>query len=101
MWGITPRVAAKATIPDPAGKLIPIGNLVWLSPPVPTVSGSNILLSHEWMMPSPGLKEMPPRLIKKSGSVLWVISSTGFGYAAVWQNDCINKSLKNQDMPVL
>ena len=26
--GITPRVAAKATIPEPAGKLIPIGNLV-------------------------------------------------------------------------
>ena len=45
--GITPRVAAKATIPDPAGKLIPIGNLVWLSPPVPTVSGISILFSHE------------------------------------------------------
>ena len=26
--GITPRVAAKATNPEPAGKLIPIGNLV-------------------------------------------------------------------------
>ena len=26
--GITPKVAAKATSPDPAGKLIPIGNLV-------------------------------------------------------------------------
>ena len=26
--GITPRVAAKATKPDPAGKLIPIGNRV-------------------------------------------------------------------------
>ena len=45
--GITPRVAAKATIPDPAGKLIPIGNLVWLSPPVPTVSGKSILFNQE------------------------------------------------------
>ena len=26
--GITPSVAAKATSPDPAGKLIPMGNLV-------------------------------------------------------------------------
>ena len=45
--GITPRVAAKATKPEPAGKLIPSGNLVWLSPPVPTPSGNNILLSQE------------------------------------------------------
>ena len=45
--GITPSVAAKATRPDPAGKLIPIGNLVWLSPPVPTPSGNNILFNHE------------------------------------------------------
>ena len=52
--GITPRVAAKATKPDPAGKLIPIGNRVWLSPPVPTVSGKSILFSHEWIIPSPG-----------------------------------------------
>ena len=46
-------------------------------------------------MPSPGLKETPPRFIKKSGKVLWVTSSTGFGYAAVWQNDCITKSEEN------
>ena len=26
--GMTPSVAANATIPDPAGKLMPIGNLV-------------------------------------------------------------------------
>ena len=45
--GMTPRVAANATKPEPAGKLIPIGNLVWLSPPVPTVSGINILFNHE------------------------------------------------------
>ena len=68
--GITPRVAAKATIPEPAGKLIPIGNLVWLSPPVPTVSGSSILFNHECIIPSPGLSETPPLFIKKSGNVL-------------------------------
>ena len=39
--GITPVAAAKATRPEPAGKEIPIGKRVWLSPPVPTVSGIN------------------------------------------------------------
>ena len=39
--GITPVAAAKATKPEPAGKEIPIGKRVWLSPPVPQVSGSN------------------------------------------------------------
>ena len=45
--GITPKAAAKATKPDPAGKLMPIGNLVWLSPPVPTPSGKSILFNQE------------------------------------------------------
>ena len=45
--GITPMAAAKATNPEPAGKEIPIGNRVWESPPVPTVSGRIIRLSHE------------------------------------------------------
>ena len=31
---------------DGPGNEMPSGNLVWLSPPVPTVSGSNILLSQ-------------------------------------------------------
>ena len=44
--GITPVAAAKATRPEPAGKEIPIGNRVWLSPPVPTVSGNSIRLSQ-------------------------------------------------------
>ena len=45
--GITPNAAAKATSPDPAGKLIPNGKRVWLSPPVPTPSGNNILFNQE------------------------------------------------------
>ena len=45
--GITPIAAANATKPDPAGKEIPNGNLVCESPPVPTLSGKIILLSHE------------------------------------------------------
>ena len=45
--GITPSAAPKATNPEPAGKLIPKGNLVWESPPVPTMSGSNILFNQE------------------------------------------------------
>ena len=86
--GITPVAAANATRPEPAGKLMPIGKRVCESPPVPTVSGSNMRLSHEWMMPSPGRRLTPPRLRMKSGSVWCVTTSTGFGYAAVWQNDC-------------
>ncbi len=45
--GITPVAAPKATRPEPAGKLIPMGKRVWLSPPVPTVSGSNRRFSQE------------------------------------------------------
>jgi len=52
--GITPVAAPKATRPEPAGKLMPIGKRVWLSPPVPTVSGSSMRLSQLWMTPSPG-----------------------------------------------
>ena len=52
--GITPVAAANATSPDPAGKEMPIGNRVWESPPVPTVSGSSMRFSQLWMMPSPG-----------------------------------------------
>ena len=46
-------------------------------------------------MPSPGLRETPPLVIIKSGRVCWVSISTGFGYAAVWQNDCITRSAEN------
>ena len=52
--GITPVAAPKATRPEPAGKLMPIGKRVWLSPPVPTVSGSSRRLSQLWITPSPG-----------------------------------------------
>ena len=39
--GMTPVAAANATRPDPAGKEMPMGKRVWLSPPVPHVSGNN------------------------------------------------------------
>ena len=52
--GIMPRAAAKATRPEPAGKEMPMGKRVWESPPVPTVSGSSMRFSQEWMTPSPG-----------------------------------------------
>merc|ERR1719162_1485487 len=90
--GITPVAAAKATAPEPAGKEMPMGNRVCESPPVPTVSGNNMRFNHEWMMPSPGRKDTPPRERMKSGKVWCVTTSTGFGYAAVWQKDCITKS---------
>ena len=45
-----------------------IGKRVWLSPPVPTVSGSSMRFSHEWMMPSPGRSAMPPRVEMNCGS---------------------------------
>mmetsp|Transcript_72110 Transcript_72110/g.201251 ORF Transcript_72110/g.201251 Transcript_72110/m.201251 type:complete len:216 (+) Transcript_72110:781-1428(+) len=90
--GITPVAAANATAPEPAGKEMPIGKRVWESPPVPTVSGSSMRLSQEWMMPSPGRRATPPRSRMKSGRVWWVTTSTGFGYAAVWQKDCMTRS---------
>merc|ERR1719235_434928 len=72
-----------------------MGNLVWESPPVPTVSGRSILLSHEWMTPSPGFRLTPPLFLMKSGRVWWVFTSTGLGYAAVWQKDCMTRSEEN------
>ena len=39
-----------------------MGKRVWESPPVPTVSGSSRRFSQEWMTPSPGCSETPPRL---------------------------------------
>ena len=77
--GITPVAAANATKPEPAGKEIPIGKRVWLSPPVPTVSGNNMRLSQEWMMPSPGFKLIPPRLLMNSGNSWCIFTSTGLG----------------------
>ncbi|MCY1179166.1 hypothetical protein D9M73_195490 [compost metagenome] len=76
---MTPVAAAKATRPEPAGNEMPIGKRVWESPPVPTVSGSSMRFSHEWMMPSPGRRETPPRVMMKSGRVWWVVTSIGFG----------------------
>ncbi len=90
--GMTPVAAPKATRPEPAGKLMPIGKRVWLSPPVPTVSGSSRRFSQLWITPSPGRRATPPRLLMKAGSSRWVFTSTGFGYAAVWQNDCMTMS---------
>ena len=68
--GIEPRTAAKATRPEPAGKLMPIGKRVCESPPVPTVSGSTMRFSQLWITPSPGRSDTPPRLVMKSGKVL-------------------------------
>ena len=68
--GITPVAAAKATRPEPAGKLMPIGKRVWLSPPVPTVSGSSRRLSQLWITPSPGRSEMPPRCADEVGQLV-------------------------------
>ena len=45
--GITPVAAANATSPEPAGNEMPMGKRVWLSPPVPTVSGNSKRLSQE------------------------------------------------------
>ena len=72
-----------------------MGNRVWESPPVPTVSGSSMRFSQLWMMPSPGRRETPPRVMMKSGSECCVSMSTGLGYAAVWQKDCIVRSAEN------
>ena len=77
--GITPRAAAKATRPDPAGKEMPSGNRVCESLPVPTWSGSNIRLSQLWMIPSPGRSTTAPRSRMNAGSVRWVSMSTGLG----------------------
>mmetsp|Transcript_20719 Transcript_20719/g.53527 ORF Transcript_20719/g.53527 Transcript_20719/m.53527 type:complete len:236 (-) Transcript_20719:1144-1851(-) len=90
--GMMPVAAANATRPDPAGNEMPMGKRVCESPPVPTVSGTSMRLSHVWMIPSPGRRDTPPRFMMKSGSVWCVTTSTGFGYAAVWQNDCITRS---------
>mmetsp|Transcript_63781 Transcript_63781/g.195034 ORF Transcript_63781/g.195034 Transcript_63781/m.195034 type:complete len:403 (+) Transcript_63781:508-1716(+) len=90
--GITPVAAAKATAPEPAGNEMPMGKRVCESPPVPTVSGRSMRFNQEWMMPSPGRSDTPPRSRMKSGRVWWVTTSTGFGYAAVWQKDCITRS---------
>ena len=77
--GITPVAAAKATKPEPAGKEIPIGKRVWLSPPVPQVSGSSKRFNQLWITPSPGRNATPPRLVIKGGNSCWVRISTGFG----------------------
>ncbi len=77
--GMKPRAPAKATRPDPAGNEMPIGNRVWESPPVPTVSGRPRRFSQEWMTPSPGLRETPLRAIMKAGSVWWTLTSAGLG----------------------
>ena len=68
--GIIPVVAANATNPEPAGKEMPIGKRVCESPPVPTVSGSNITVKPACIIPSPGFKLIPPLLLIDSGSVL-------------------------------
>ncbi len=77
--GMAPMAAANATRPEPAGKEMPRGKRVWLSPPVPTVSGNSMRFSQLWMMPSPVRSETPPRELMKSGSSAWVLRSTGLG----------------------
>jgi len=56
-----------------------MGKRVWLSPPVPTVSGRRRRFSQLWMTPSPGRRETPPRLVMKGGRVWWTLMSTGLG----------------------
>ena len=52
--GITPVAAAKATRPEPAGKLMPIGKRVCaVGRRCRTVSGSSRRFSQEWITPSP------------------------------------------------
>ena len=58
---------------------MPMGNRVWESPPVPTVSGRTSRFSQEWMTPSPGFRETPLRAIMKAGRVLWTLTSAGLG----------------------
>ena len=77
--GMKPRAPAKATRPDPAGNVMPIGKRVCESPPVPTVSGRTSRLSQEWMTPSPGLRETPLRATMNGGRVLWTLTSAGLG----------------------
>ena len=55
---------------EPSGNEMPTGKRVCESPPVPTVSGSSMRFSHEWITPSPGRSAMPPRLLMNSGSVV-------------------------------
>ena len=71
--------AALATRPEPAGKEMPMGKRVWLSPPVPTVSGNNRRFSHEWITPSPGRRATPPRLLMKAGNSRCILTSTALG----------------------
>ena len=68
--GMKPRAPAKATSPEPAGKLSPMGKRVCESPPVPTVSGRRSRLSQEWMTPSPGLRATPLRSVMNAGQGL-------------------------------
>ena len=77
--GITPVAAAKATRPEPAGKEMPMGKRVWLSPPVPQVSGSNKRFNQLWITPSPGRRATPPRLVINAGNSWCVRISTGLG----------------------
>ena len=77
--GMTPVAAANATKPDPAGKEMPIGKRVWLSPPVPQVSGKSRRFNQLWITPSPGRNEIPPRFVINGGNSCWVRISTGFG----------------------
>jgi len=56
-----------------------MGKRVCESPPVPTVSGSSMRLSQEWMTPSPGRRETPPRSVMNFGSSRCILTSTGLG----------------------
>ena len=56
---------------------MPMGKRVCESPPVPTVSGRRSRFSHEWMTPSPGRSETPPRCCTNSGSALCIFTSAG------------------------
>ena len=44
-----------------------------------TWSGKSMRLSQEWMIPSPGRRDTPPRVMMNSGKLWCMVTSTGFG----------------------
>ena len=65
--------------PDPPGNEMPIGKRVCESPPVPTVSGSNMRFNQLWIMPSPGRSETPPRFMMKVWQGVLSVDIYGLG----------------------
>eukprot|EP00965_Chrysotila_dentata_P064437 2136041-Pleurochrysis_carterae.AAC.1 len=66
-----------------------MGKRVCESPPVPTVSGSSMRLSHEWMMPSPGRSETPARFMMKSAKAQRGRGGDLGGRNGAWESGCV------------